>query len=194
MRCSTARRGIAGAERLVGHLRQRGLVGGVVQHAVQFGLLAPLGRRLQLDRPLLEPPRQINGLLDPRGVLGRGIGAELRQERDQVFVLIHGCWGDCPNFRGGGGVAPKKIYPAARAPCKAWSGLSPSAAASRKGTGPCFRSRTGWPTQRGLAEKWTSPRTAREKPRLYPSLSRNGSGGSVRHGIAPSTTAIGGAG
>ena len=45
--CSTARPGSLRAKGLVGHLRERGLVGGRVQHAVEFGLLAAFGGGLE---------------------------------------------------------------------------------------------------------------------------------------------------
>ena len=52
-----------GAERLVGQQGQGRLVLGMLQHAVQFGLLPPLGRRLQLGRSRLQPCGDKEGLL-----------------------------------------------------------------------------------------------------------------------------------
>ena len=49
----------ARAERLVGHLHQRRLVGGVLDHAIELGLLATFLRRLQRDRALLKPAREL---------------------------------------------------------------------------------------------------------------------------------------
>jgi hypothetical protein len=57
------------AERLVGQLNQRRLVGGVLDHAVELRLLASLLRRLQRDRALLQPARQRHGRGDPPGLV-----------------------------------------------------------------------------------------------------------------------------
>ena len=51
------------AERLVGELHQRHLVAGRVDHAIELGLLPPLGRRLQLGGPLAQEPREMHRLL-----------------------------------------------------------------------------------------------------------------------------------
>ena len=53
-----------GAEGLVGQEGQGGLVLGMLQHAVQFGLLPPLGRRLQGHDAVLQAGGQQQGLLD----------------------------------------------------------------------------------------------------------------------------------
>jgi hypothetical protein len=49
------------AEGLIGHLHQGRLVGGVLEHAIELGLLAALLRGLERDRALLEPARQPDG-------------------------------------------------------------------------------------------------------------------------------------
>ena len=58
MNWSTARCGRTRAEGLIGDLGEGRLVLRVPQHAVELGLLPPLGRRLQFGRPLLQPRRR----------------------------------------------------------------------------------------------------------------------------------------
>jgi len=64
------------AKRLVGHLDQRGLVMRVLDHAIQFCLLPPLLRCLQLLGSQLQLPCQENGPLGHQGNLGVWIDLE----------------------------------------------------------------------------------------------------------------------
>ena len=61
-----------GAERLVGDFDERRLVAGRLDHAVELGLLAALGGRLQLAGALLQAAGQADRLLD--GVAERRVG------------------------------------------------------------------------------------------------------------------------
>jgi len=56
--------GGARAKRLVRHLNQRGLVGGVLDHAIEFGLLATFLRRLECQCAFLDPPCEPHGRAD----------------------------------------------------------------------------------------------------------------------------------
>ena len=64
--------GSVGTERLVGELHQRGLVGRVLQHPVEFGLLPPLGWRLEAQRLPLELSREPDGGVDEQLVRVHG--------------------------------------------------------------------------------------------------------------------------
>ena len=66
-----------GAEGLIGHLGQSGLVGRGLEHAVQFGLLAALGGGLQLRGALLQTSRQKDGLLRLDGMAGIRVGIKV---------------------------------------------------------------------------------------------------------------------
>jgi hypothetical protein len=54
----------AGAERLVGELRERRPIVRRVDHAIQLGLLPSFLRRLELARAPAQHARQVQGLLD----------------------------------------------------------------------------------------------------------------------------------
>ena len=83
-------RGVAGAECLVGHHRERRLVGRRLQHAVEFRLLASLRGCLQRSRALLESARQQQRLLHRRRVLRGRVGLELAKERGNGGWVGHG--------------------------------------------------------------------------------------------------------
>jgi hypothetical protein len=81
---------VAGAERLVGHQREGRLVRRRLQHAVEFRLLAPLGRRLQGAGAPLQAARDEQGFLHG-GRMRRGrVRRETAQQGVEGTVVGHG--------------------------------------------------------------------------------------------------------
>ena len=82
--------GDVGAKRLVGNLDQRGFVLRVPQHAIQFGLLPPLGRSLQLGGALADGPRQTAAFWMVSLTPAAGFGGSQRGRFPRIGLLAWG--------------------------------------------------------------------------------------------------------